>query len=143
MKKELKKIIVTNSEKDTLRWAEKFAKQLTENDIICLSGQMGAGKSVIVRGIACGIGISEHITSPTFTIVNEYRSAKNLYHFDLYRIDNAEDFFNVGVEEYLSKQGIKILEWADKFCIFPENRYDINIEILDLSKRRIIITRQN
>ena len=143
MKKELKKIIVTNSEKDTLRWAEKFAKQLTENDIICLSGQMGAGKSVIVRGIACGIGISEHITSPTFTIVNEYRSAKNLYHFDLYRIDNAEDFFNVGVEEYLSKQGIKILEWADKFCIFPENRYDINIEILDLSKRRIIVTRQN
>ena len=107
---------LVKSIEDTQKLAKFLAKFLEEEDIILLDGDLGAGKTTFTQSLAKALGIEEVVNSPTFSIVNEYEFNKGvLYHFDLYRIEEAEELFDIGFEEYFSKEGIIVIEWAEKF----------------------------
>lgn len=104
---------ITNSEEETKKFAKKFAEKLKKGDIVVLSGDLGSGKTKFVEGILSYYGIENEISSPTFTIVNEYISKKeNIYHFDVYRLENSDEFYAIGGEEYFQK-GICFIEWGE------------------------------
>lgn len=104
---------ISKSEQDTIVFAENFAKNLKTGDIIVLSGELGSGKTKFVQGVLKHFGLENEISSPTFTIVNEYNSEKiNIYHFDVYRLEDSDEFYAIGGEEYLSS-GICLIEWGE------------------------------
>ena len=118
---------ISKSEKDTIEFAEKFAEKLNKNSIIILSGDLGSGKTKFTQGILKYFGLEKEISSPTFTIVNEYKSQSiNIYHFDLYRLADIDEFYAIGGEEYFSN-GICIFEWGEMIePIIPANYIKIN-----------------
>jgi len=125
----MKVIYKSNSPKETENIAKAFAKSLEKGDVLCLSGDLGTGKTAFVQGLAKGLGIAEYINSPTFTIVNCYNGRLPVYHFDVYRISDSEEMYEVGYEEYVYGDGICIIEWSEIISdILPEKRYEINIE---------------
>ena len=134
----------SNSEKETFAVAEEIARQASPGDIYLLEGDLGVGKTVFAKGFANGLGITEPVTSPTFTIVQEYHEGRlPLYHFDVYRIGDIEEMDEVGFEEYVMGDGVSLIEWANLIEeILPENRTEVIIE-KDLEKgfdyRKIII----
>lgn len=104
----------SRSPEETENIAFELAKSLNPGDIIAFSGDLGAGKTAFTRGLARGLGISEPITSPTFTIVNEYDSGRlPLFHFDLYRLNSEDDLFDIGWEDYLERGGVCAVEWSE------------------------------
>ena len=122
------------SEKETFDLAFDLAKKAKQGDIYCLCGDLGTGKTVFTKGFAKGLGIDEHITSPTFTIVNEYNGHFPFYHFDVYRISDPEEMYEIGFDEYIFGEGVCLIEWADLIReLIPENAVWINIE-KDLEK---------
>lgn len=122
-------IYISNSYEETLKTAENFAKTLKAGDTLCMYGDLGAGKTAFVQGLAKGLGIDEPITSPTFTIVNEYSGALPLYHFDVYRVADSDEMYEIGYEEYVyGDDGVCVIEWPQLIAdILPEKRYDITI----------------
>lgn len=120
---------ITNSEDDTISFAREFAKTLKKDDIIVLDGELGAGKTKFTEGILEFFGLASEISSPTFTIVNEYKNEKiTIYHFDVYRLENADDFYDIGGEEYFGN-GLCIIEWGNIIKpILPPNTIFINFE---------------
>lgn len=124
--------IICKSEFQTKEYARNFAKILNKGDIIVLSGDLGAGKTKFVEGILTFFELQNEISSPTFTIVNEYKNDKiNIYHFDLYRLADIYEFENIGGEEYFSK-GICIFEWGELIeDILPDNYIKINFSKTD------------
>lgn len=117
------------SEKETQKIGEDIAAHLKPGTVITLTGDLGAGKSVFARGIAKGLGISGPIPSPTFTILQEYVQGRiPLYHFDWYRIEDEEELYEIGVEEYLYGQGICLIEWPQKAeKVLPKEYISIKI----------------
>jgi len=105
--------IQTHSPDETFGLGEKLGKTLEKGDIVCLSGELGAGKTLFTKGIASALGVRGYVTSPTFTIVNEYEAEIPLYHFDAYRVQDPGEMFEIGFEEYLCGNGIVVIEWAD------------------------------
>lgn len=106
-------IFVSNSEEETINFACDYAKKLNKGDIIILSGNLGSGKTKFVQGILKNFDLENEISSPTFTIVNEYKNLDvTIYHFDLYRLENIDEFYSIGGEEYM-KNGICIFEWGE------------------------------
>lgn len=104
----------TENETETIELGEKLAGLLKSGDILAITGDLGSGKTALVKGIARGLSIGEYITSPTFTLVHSYRSPLiNLHHFDVYRISREEELFDIGFEEYLYGGDICVIEWAD------------------------------
>lgn len=121
---------------NNLEETEKFGKFLGENlklgDVVCLNGDLGAGKTTLTKSIAKGLGIDDYVTSPTFTIVNEYYGNINLYHIDTYRLDDKIDVDYLGFDEYFYSDGVTIVEWADKIReALPEEYMEINISSKD------------
>ncbi|NLV36943.1 MAG: tRNA (adenosine(37)-N6)-threonylcarbamoyltransferase complex ATPase subunit type 1 TsaE [Clostridiaceae bacterium] len=117
------------SVQETVELGIKLGKVLHRGDNICLTGDLGTGKTAFTGGIARALGIGEYITSPTFTIVNEYEGKHPLYHFDVYRIGDADEMFETGYYEYISGEGITVIEWADLIKgILPDERIDVNIQ---------------
>ena len=108
-------VVQTDSEAKTLDLGKKLAGLLKAGDVICLSGDLGSGKTVFVRGIARGLEVEAEVTSPTFSILNVYQAIVPVYHFDLYRLENPEELFDIGFDEYVGTDGIALIEWADKF----------------------------
>ena len=104
---------VSHSAESTMRIAAELAEKLPDGSTVALSGELGAGKTVFVKGFAAALGIDEHITSPTFNIVKEYEGKKKLYHFDVYRIGDVDELFQIGFDEYIDSDAICIIEWAD------------------------------
>ena len=102
---------ISNSEQETYEIARNLASQITDNIVICLNGEMGAGKTVFVRGFASYFNITD-TSSPTFTIVNEYKGTRDVYHFDVYRLADIDEFYAIGGEEYFEK-GASIIEWGE------------------------------
>ena len=130
--------VITKSEKETFELAYKIASELGEKRIVCLNGELGAGKTVFVKGFCSFFGISE-IWSPTFTIVNEYEGSQPVYHFDVYRLADEDEFYAIGGDEYFEK-GICIIEWSDLVKeVIPEDAVDIRIEKIDEDKRKIMV----
>lgn len=104
---------ISKSEQDTINFAKDFAKDLKNGDIIVLSGELGSGKTKFTEGILTYFGLEDEISSPTFTVVNEYKKENiNIYHFDVYRLDDIDEFYAIGGEEYF-ETGICIIEWGE------------------------------
>lgn len=119
---------ISNSVDETKKIAAEFAETLQGGDTLCMRGDLGAGKTAFVQGLAQGLGIDEPITSPTFTIVNEYIGNLPLYHFDVYRIADPEEMYEIGYEEYVYGDGISVIEWSELIeDILPEERYTVTI----------------
>ena len=119
----------TRNAAETRALGEEIASTLKTGDVLLLEGEMGAGKSELTRGIAKGLGVTETVTSPTFTILNVYESGRvPLYHFDLYRIGSAEEIWEMGMDEYLGGDGIAVVEWPER-CpeVLPEGCRRIRI----------------
>ena len=108
----------------------EIASQLEPNDVLALIGDLGTGKTTLTKYIAKGLGIKEMITSPTFTIVSEYKTGRlPLYHFDVYRLESTDEIFETGVEEYFDMGGVCIIEWADMIAeILPDRTKCIFME---------------
>ncbi|HAA25925.1 MAG TPA: tRNA (adenosine(37)-N6)-threonylcarbamoyltransferase complex ATPase subunit type 1 TsaE [Ruminiclostridium sp.] len=133
---------ITYNENDTIELGEKTAGQMKPGDIIALEGELGTGKTVFVKGVAKGLNIREHVTSPTFNIVHSYEDGSiTLHHFDVYRVSDEDELFEIGFEEYLYKGDICIIEWADLIKnMLPENTVWIKIERTDNNPDQRIIT---
>ena len=127
----------SRSVEDTIELAENIESEKFPGMIICLNGDLGSGKTVFTKGFAEALGIEDNITSPTFTIVKEYLNGEApLYHMDVYRIDENEDF---GVEDYFNKDGVSIIEWADLIeDRLPNERLDIKIKVVDENTRILV-----
>lgn len=123
-------IIESNSSDMTHDIGEKIAKQLNKGDILCLDGDLGAGKTMFTQGIARGLGIEDYVNSPTFTLIQEYEDGRlPLYHFDVYRISDLSEMDELGYEEYFYGDGVCLVEWG---CLikelFPDNTIFVKIE---------------
>ncbi len=105
----------THSESETEAVGEALAATLSPGTVIAFTGDLGAGKTAFTRGLARGLGIGERVTSPTFTIVNEYEGGRlPLFHFDMYRLESSEELFDIGWEDYLRRGGVCAVEWSEK-----------------------------
>ncbi len=105
---------ITGNEAETIELGEKLAHLLKSGDILAVTGDLGSGKTALVKGIARGLSIGEYITSPTFTLVHSYSGPlATLHHFDVYRVSEEEELFDIGFEEYLYGRDICVIEWAD------------------------------
>jgi tRNA threonylcarbamoyladenosine biosynthesis protein TsaE len=135
----------TKSFEETKRFGKSLAKQLEVGSVVALIGPLGSGKTVLIQGICSGLGVDKPVTSPTFVIINEYpgrlhKSPIWVYHFDLYRLENVEEFIKLGYEEYFYGRGITLIEWAEKVKDFlPKKRLEINLEILSENEREIVV----
>ena len=122
-------IYYSNSPEDTTGIAREFAKKLVPGDVICMRGDLGVGKTAFVQGLSKELGIEEYLSSPTFTIVNCYEGKMPLYHFDVYRIADPDEMYEIGYEEIVYGDGVSVIEWAENIEeILPETRYEISIK---------------
>ncbi|MBR5218505.1 MAG: tRNA (adenosine(37)-N6)-threonylcarbamoyltransferase complex ATPase subunit type 1 TsaE [Clostridia bacterium] len=132
--------IITTSAEQTFEAGKTLAEKLSPGDVLAFHGDLGAGKTVFVRGLAAGLGLDARVTSPTFTIVNEYEGKIPLFHFDMYRLSGSDDLFEIGWEDYLTRGGICAVEWSEiTEDAFPENTININIRKIDDNTREITI----
>jgi tRNA threonylcarbamoyladenosine biosynthesis protein TsaE len=107
--------LISNSVEETLQIAEKYAETVEQGDVICLKGDLGAGKTHFVKGFVKRFGIDQaDVSSPTFTLINEYQGDLTIYHFDCYRLENIEEALEIGAEEYLYDNGVCIVEWPER-----------------------------
>jgi tRNA threonylcarbamoyladenosine biosynthesis protein TsaE len=133
--------ITVNNLKDTENVGKIIGRNLMSGTVLCLDGDLGAGKTTLTQYIAKEFGIDEYITSPTFTIIKEYEGTLPLYHMDVYRIDSEDDMYDLGYEEYIYSDGVTIIEWSHKIKnILPENRIDIEIQRIDENSRILDIS---
>ena len=131
-------MITSNSPDETLRLGEQWGREAKPGSVIGLTGDLGAGKTQLVKGIARGLGIDSRILSPTFTLIHEYRQGRlPLYHIDLYRLDDARQVFAAGLEEYFSQSdGVTVVEWAERYPLKASRQ--ARIEASGESQRQII-----
>lgn len=134
--------IILNGLEETEEFGIKLGKLLKGGDIICLNGDLGAGKTTLTKSIGLGLGVTDYITSPTFALINEYSGRNSVYHFDVYRLENVEELYDLGFDEYFYSNGVSIIEWADKIeRLLPKERIVLDIEKgIDLDERRIKIS---
>lgn len=136
----MKNTFVTENENDTVRAGVKIGKNARPGDVYALFGDLGAGKTAFVRGMAEGMGITERVTSPTFALVHEYGDKIKLYHFDMYRISGTDDLESTGWYDYLAGNGVIAVEWSENIVdALPDHCKKIIIERIDEQKRRITI----
>lgn len=129
---------ISNSAEDTQRLGELIGSMLVGGEIICFTGDLGAGKTTMTKSIALGLEVEDYVTSPTFTIVNEYEGRVPLYHFDVYRIGDVDEIYNIGYEDYIYSGGVCIIEWANIIKTeLPEERLEISIRSLEENIRVI------
>ena len=139
----MKKLVFTSREEETEACGEALAASLHPGDVVALYGDLGAGKTAFVRGLARGLGITESVSSPTFTIVNEYPGKIPLFHFDMYRLRDEQELFDIGWEDYLDRGGICALEWSERVerAIGPE-AIRVTLRRLDDTRREITVSRE-
>ena len=123
--------VIASTAECTREYGRLSGELLEAGVVVLLFGDLGAGKTTFTQGIAIGLGIQTPVTSPTFTLIQEYRSGRiPLYHFDPYRLSGANDIYNLGFEEYLEKEGVVVMEWADRLDnIMPDEYIHITIQI--------------
>ena len=132
---------ITNSPEQTEAVGQALAAVLQPGDILAYRGDLGAGKTAFTRGLAKGLGSADPVTSPTYTIVNEYLSGRlPLFHFDMYRLHSADDLFDIGWEDYLDRGGVCAVEWSENVEEALEDPITVCIEKLGEDSRKITIT---
>jgi tRNA threonylcarbamoyladenosine biosynthesis protein TsaE len=133
---------ISHSPAETESLGEKFGRTAQSGLIIALSGELGAGKTQFVKGLARGLGISARVHSPTFTLVNEYADGRlKLFHLDLYRLETPAQIFSAGIEEFLQPDGVSVIEWAERIAndeLRTANLKKVKIEIVGESERKIV-----
>ena len=138
------KEIYTKTEAETEAAGAAFAAELPGGAVVALYGGLGAGKTAFVRGMARGMGINARVSSPTFTIVNEYLGERELYHFDMYRLGSADELFDIGWEDYLSRGGVCAVEWSENVeSAFEGDEIVVRIEKISDNARKITIEDKN
>ena len=131
---------ITNSPEETEKIGERLARILKPGTILAYRGDLGAGKTAFTRGLARGLGCGETVTSPTYTIVNEYLGGRlPLFHFDMYRLASADDLWDIGWEDYLDRGGVCAVEWSENVAQAMEDAIVVTIEKLGENTRRIIL----
>ena len=133
-------MIRLDGEAATKEYGYRLAEEAVPGQVIALIGDLGAGKTTLTKYIAEGLGVTEHVQSPTFTIVREYHSGRMpLYHFDVYRIDDPDEMFEIGYEEYFYGDGLCVVEWADKIEeLLPEDTRIIHLSYGGAEEERIV-----
>lgn len=137
---------LTGSEEETFNLGVQLARKLGPGTAVSLEGDLGAGKTALVKGIAKGLGVRDTITSPTFTIVNSYEGDVTLHHFDVYRIDDPEELYEIGWEEYFNPNDVCVVEWGDRVSqMLPPGALRIRIirDEAQPDKRTILVERQD
>lgn len=131
----------TQSETETFELGRKLSCELKPGAVVSLEGDLGTGKTAMAKGIAAGLGITEPITSPTFTLVNTYEGNTTLHHFDVYRVDDADELYTIGWEEYFDGDAVTVVEWGDRFPeLLPSHTLHIRLSRDDEDpESRIII----
>ena len=131
---------ITNSPEETEALGAAVAKRLPAGTVIAYRGDLGAGKTAFTRGLARGLGCTEQVTSPTYTIVNEYMGGRlPLFHFDMYRLTSSDDLWDIGWEDYLDRNGICAVEWSENVADAMEHPLTITMEKLGEDTRRITL----
>lgn len=121
-------VFKTSSDAETAGLGEKVGLLLGYGDVVCLYGELGAGKTMFARGVARGLGVEDPVTSPTFTLINEYQGRLPLYHMDVFRLASPLEMEDLGYEEYFYGNGVTLIEWADiVHQLLPQDRLDITI----------------
>ena len=132
---------ISNSPAETEALGEALAARLTAGTVVAFTGDLGAGKTAFTRGLARGLGVPDRVTSPTFTIVNEYRGNIPLFHFDMYRLDSSDALFDIGWEDYLDRGGVCAVEWSENVAdAMPEGTVYVTIERAPEGENTRIIT---
>ena len=132
---------ITNSPIETEKVGEALGRVLAPGSILAYEGDLGAGKTAFTRGLARGLGATEQVTSPTYTIVNEYLSGRMpLFHFDMYRLASSDDLWDIGWEDYLERGGVCAVEWSENVADAMEDAITVCIRKLGEDSRKIIIT---
>ncbi|MBA7582250.1 tRNA threonylcarbamoyladenosine biosynthesis protein TsaE [subsurface metagenome] len=130
--------IITKSPEETKNLGKEVSKLTKPGDILAFYGELGAGKTCFIQGISQGLEVKDYVTSPSFTIINEYQGKVPIYHFDLFRLDNDEDILELGYEEYFYGEGLTVIEWAEKIeQLLPKKHLKVDIKFKDRYQRTI------
>ncbi|BBB92299.1 MAG TPA: tRNA (adenosine(37)-N6)-threonylcarbamoyltransferase complex ATPase subunit type 1 TsaE [Methylomusa anaerophila] len=139
-------VVETVSPDTTFQFGQSLGRMLRAGDVVCLSGDLGAGKTLLTQGITTGLEVEEIVTSPTFSLMNIYQgkdatgAALNIYHFDFYRLESAAELIDIGFDEYLSANGLIIIEWPDRFRdYFPDEYLWIEIQAHSDERRQLTL----
>ena len=135
----MEKVFYTAGEAETEQVGARLAEKIEKNTVVAMRGDLGAGKTVFVRGFAKTLGYTGRVTSPTFTIVNEYDCDPPVFHFDMYRLSDSEDLYGIGWDDYLRRGGICIVEWSERVEDALEGAVTVTIERLGDEERKITI----
>jgi tRNA threonylcarbamoyladenosine biosynthesis protein TsaE len=136
----MKMEFITHSESETEAAGARTARALKPGSVVAMRGDMGAGKTVFVRGLARALGYTGRVTSPTFTIVNEYLCTPPVFHFDMYRLSDAEDLYGIGWDDYLARGGICVVEWSERVeDALDAQAVTVEIEPVDETTRKITV----
>ena len=131
-------VFATHSADETFELGRLMGETLRPGDIILLRGDLGAGKSVLARGLARGLGIDCPMPSPTFTLMQPYEGRIPFYHFDLYRLDDPEEFYEAGLDEYAFGNGAAVIEWPDCAALMPDHCFEVEINRGSTDDERLI-----
>ena len=131
---------LSHSEAETEALGQALAARLRPGSVVAYRGDLGAGKTAFTRGLARGLGCRGRVTSPTFTIVNEYEGPTPLFHFDLYRLGDEEELYDIGWEDYLARRGVCAVEWSENVTEAMEGAVSVTIDVLGENTRRITIS---
>lgn len=140
----MEKEFTSHSEDETIAYGRQFAKELQSGAVVCLHGDLGAGKTHFVKGMAQAFGIDrQEVHSPTYTLINEYNGEMKLYHFDFYRMESPEEALEIGAEEYFYGDGVCVIEWPERIeSILPANIIWITIEMPTPQSRKFVISKK-
>lgn len=132
-------MITSHSVDETIAVGARMAGELKRGTVLALHGELGAGKTALVKGFARGLGITQEVTSPTFTLIHEYRGGRlPLYHVDLYRLESPEQALGIGLEDYLPGDGVTVIEWPERLRdLLPANTWHLFLKVVDENTRTI------
>jgi tRNA threonylcarbamoyladenosine biosynthesis protein TsaE len=134
-------LVKTTSAEATIALGRRLGAVLGPNDVIALTGDLGAGKTTLIQGIAAGMGVKDYVTSPTFIIINEYDGRLPLYHIDLYRLNEGLEVVDLGIEEYFKRGGVSVIEWAERLGkLLPASAEKIEIKIVAEEERELCVS---